>query len=874
MGRKKKAWLVLIGLLGLALAYAYFSLPRISRNYLLAQGGKFGLKNLQFKVIHVGWRRLDLADITAGDASAPALRIPLLSINYSLAGLWRKQIKDVRLAGARIRIEDRGQGFRFPGLVTPLPVRAQNGVLPAFERLILEDAIVRLAWAGRSLDIPVNATLLASGAGYNFSSLLRPLAETVRLQGTIAKTFTAAKISFTIPGFPLQALIDQAGFDSAARGQGRVSAQGEIILKDGGFKTAAVSAANLGELRLAFADQTSVILDSLSLAFHFGSGSTIRDIVAAVRGRQLYFGEMAVVAPFQLTIRGRQWPSLEFTIRDLQLARPLPLKVERIIGRATGPWAALQISGGFRLQNRSKLLAALGLPGEITLPYVVDGTFQASRMAKTTSWALQARGKHRFAVALGRDSLRGWLELDASLKGDARRLQASAAWRMPAAGLQLAGFSVGAEAFSGNAELAHVFGGAFRGRGQLNIRGGSIAAPAASGLQASGIRLEMPWQWPGRGRGAAGKFSVARLQGSGTLWQDVSGSLVQQDAGLRFSGSLHNTLPGILLTFQGRYAPEQAGRNLQVDFALPQVALPTKTSLRPLHPLLQGMSGGGSFQAEARLWSGTGIIGGNAAVKITNAAFNLQKEGLVLNGVNSEITLDRLFDFVTAPNQRIEFRELHWQELLFSNGEVVFSNESDGSLFIAAGRFDWCQGKITMAPLRIKPGASDSPMTFTFDRVNFAQMLNTLVGKTIVSGDAEMSGIVPIRLVNGSPVFLDGTLLSTPGKGGNLKVSQPEVIANGQVLVEEALRDFRYNWIKIKIGSRNDRFDMVVSIDGAPARKLPLRYDARQKDFVRDPKGGRHVELKGLLLDIRFLDIDLKDLLKASSQMTSRYQEK
>jgi hypothetical protein len=205
---------------------------------------------------------------------------------------------------------------------------------------------------------------------------------------------------------------------------------------------------------------------------------------------------------------------------------------------------------------------------------------------------------------------------------------------------------------------------------------------------------------------------------------------------------------------------------------------------------------------------------------------------------------------------------------------MVFSGESGGTVFIESGRFDWCQGKISLAPLRIKPGASDFLMTFTFDRVNFAQMLNALVGKTIVSGDAEMSGIVPIRMVKGSPVFQDSYLFSTPGKGGNLKVSQPELIANGQVLVEEAIRDFRYNWIKIKLGSRNDLLDMVVSIDGAPARKLPLRYDVKQKDFVRDPKGGRHVELKGLLLDIRFLDIDLKDLLKASSQMSSRYQEK
>ena len=261
-------------------------------------------------------------------------------------------------------------------------------------------------------------------------------------------------------------------------------------------------------------------------------------------------------------------------------------------------------------------------------------------------------------------------------------------------------------------------------------------------------------------------------------------------------------------------------------------------------------------------------------MKIADADFERQKEGIALRGISGRIKLDRLFDFVTAPAQRLAFREVQWQEILSSDGELVFAAEPGGTVSIASSRFVWCQGKIIMAPFRLGPGAKDLLMTFYCDRVNFAQMLNALVGKTIVSGDAEMNGVVPVKMVKGSPVFLDGYLYSTPGRSGSLKVAKPELISNGQVLVEEAIRDFRYNWIKVKMSSRNDRLDMVVSMDGAPAQKLPLRYDAKTKNFIKDPSGGRHVELKGLLLDINFSDIDLKDLLKASSQMTSSHQEK
>jgi hypothetical protein len=874
MPAKKIVWLILIGLAGLAAVYLYFSLTGITTNFLVSQAEKFGLKNLQFKVLHVGLQRLDLADVTAGDAADPALSIPDLSIEYSLTGLWRKKIKSVRLAGAWIRIEDRGQGFHFPGMITPPVAQAQNSEMPTVERLILEDSSLRLAWEGRSLEIPISATLRVSGPGYFFSALLRPLAETVRLQGTIDKNFTAAKMAFTIPGFPLSVLIDQAGFGPAARGKGRIAAQGEIILGDGNFKTAAVSASSLGDLQLAVPDQGSVILDSFSLAFTLGTGFAMRDIVAGARGRQLQVGELAVEAPFNLAIRGRQWPDLELSIHDFKVVRPLPVTIGQISGKVTGPWSTARISGDFGIQTGAGVLAALRLPGEITRPYAMEGKFQGSLLAGKIAWTIQARGKRSLAIALGQDSLRGWLDLNASLKGDAQRLQANAAYRMPAAELQLAGYRARADLFSGDAELDYIFGGNFRGRGLVNINGGNIAAEAGTGLQAAGISLKMPWHWPGGGPGGEGGFSVAWVQSNGMRWQDISGILIQEDTALRFSGSMHSALAKIALTFQGRYAPNSAGGSLQADFLAPTVTLPAKTALQPLHPLLSGMSGSGLFQADGRIWAGSDSVGGSANVKISNADFNQQKEKIALRGVNGSIKLVNLFDFVTAPAQRIDFRELQWQDMLFSNGEMVFTGESNGTFFIESGRVDWCQGKIIMAPFRIKPGATDFLMTFNCDRVNFAQMINTLVGKTIVSGDAEMSGIVPIQMVKGSPVFLDGYLYSTPGRSGNLKVAKPELIANGQVLVEEAIRDFRYNWIKVKMGSQNNLLDMVVSIDGAPAQKLPLRYDAKQKDFIKDTAGGRHVELKGLLLDIRFLDIDLKDLFKASSQMTSSHQEK
>ena len=319
MPAKKKVWLIIGGLAGLAAVAIYFSLPGITTKFLVAQAEKFGLKNLQFKVIHVGWRRLDLADVSAGDKAAPALRIPQLTMEYSLAGLWQKKIKNVRLSGVWLKLEDRGQGFRFRGMIDPAPAPAPNSGMPVIERFTLENSNLRLAWAGRSLTIPIGATLRSAGPGYFFSALLLPLAETVRLQGTIAKDFTAAKMTFTVPGFSLPALVDLAGFASAARGQGRISAHGEIILEGGSFKTAAVSFSSPGDLQLAVPGQASVILDSFSLAFTLAAGLTVRDIVAGARGRQLLVGEIAAEAPSHwpsAAASGRTWSFPSATCRS------------------------------------------------------------------------------------------------------------------------------------------------------------------------------------------------------------------------------------------------------------------------------------------------------------------------------------------------------------------------------------------------------------------------------------------------------------------------------------------------------------------------------------------------------------------------------
>ncbi len=863
MPGKKLLLLIACGLAAVLLVVLYLSLPRLVHNAIISQAGKFGLKNPQLRVVAVGWRQARLADVTVGDAAAPALRVGKIVVEYSLAGLWRKEIRGIRLAGVTVRIENRGQGFRFPGLVG---VTGGSGAMASIGRLELEGGTLQLLLAGRELDIPFSADLRAVGPGYSLEASITPFGETVGLQGTLDREFTAAAIAFTVPGMDLAALIKQSGYGASLSGSGRVAASGEFRLRDSKFLAAKARIDSLGGMRLEIPAQGECELSSLSLAFAIAADFSVRDIVAIARGRRLRFGELAVEAPFGLDVHGAILPELEFVVSGLDVARPFPVICERISGKVTLPLETARLAGEFLLRTKAAPVAGPWVSGR---PYALSGDFQGTRQeGGEITWTLKAVGNGGIAVSAGKDSLRGRLELDASLAGDTRHGRATVSGRLAGSDLQLAGIAAKAGEAGVSADLRYDFGGGWSARGTLRVRDGQLRAAGSDGLQAAGIGLRLPWRYPGPGSGERGSFSIARLQGGGVSGRDVSGILSQQGEGLAFSGLAHSALPEIALSFKGSYAPLAQGR-LQADFLVAPAVLPAKTKLQALHPLLRGVEGGGRIGARGTIWSAGGRAGGSAFLEIADGEFDQAGEKISILGLQTNIQLDRLFDLITPPSQRLRFKELRWQGNVFGDGDVAFKGEGGGRLFIESGRFLWNRGTITLDPLRIDPQGAWPQVTLRCRDVDLAEMLNSLAGSKIVSSDARLSGVIPLKLVGGSPEFLDGYLDTAAGVGGRLQVSKPESISGGQVLVEEAIRDFNYNWIKVRLDSRNGRLNLVATIDGAPARKLPLRYDQKKKDFVRDPDGKPSVELKGLLLDIRFDDIDLKDLIDTGGQVTA-----
>ncbi|MCU0287490.1 MAG: hypothetical protein MUF15_13985, partial [Acidobacteria bacterium] len=91
---------------------------------------------------------------------------------------------------------------------------------------------------------------------------------------------------------------------------------------------------------------------------------------------------------------------------------------------------------------------------------------------------------------------------------------------------------------------------------------------------------------------------------------------------------------------------------------------------------------------------------------------------------------------------------------------------------------------------------------------------------------------------------------------------------------EEAVKNFDYEWIKLKLDTIKNKLNVTAFINGVPADKLPLTYDMKTKNIVRDAAGKRTLELKGLLLELRFKDLDLKRLMRGGFKIYSQENEK
>jgi len=246
---------------------------------------------------------------------------------------------------------------------------------------------------------------------------------------------------------------------------------------------------------------------------------------------------------------------------------------------------------------------------------------------------------------------------------------------------------------------------------------------------------------------------------------------------------------------------------------------------------------------------------------LSDAALTLEEKRFAVEGIDLSIVVPDVFRRQSAPAQQLRFRTMRFGELVVDGGGVDFKIESDGSLFVEKGSFNWCGGKVDTHALRIGPQQDDYHLVLYCDRLALSEILEQF-GAAQAEGGGTLNGKLPVRLENGQLRFDDGFLFSTPGEGGTIRLHGTEILTAGipadtvqytqLELARSALKDYTYQWVKLRLNTEGETLLMRMQMDGKPAGPLPFLYDPQRGGFVKAGPESQGSVFQGISLDVNF----------------------
>ncbi|HLP62099.1 MAG TPA: YdbH domain-containing protein, partial [Candidatus Deferrimicrobium sp.] len=616
----------------------------------------------------------------------------------------------------------------------------------------------------------------------------------------------------------------------------------------------------------------NIIKGSVNLDFKLNRHMQPENVQLKLRIENIDDKVIQVEIPFNIDITGSRLTNLQLKLDYLKLKQPPGIHFRDFNGTASLDNGRLQAQGAFACGIDAEFFPWLspGLKMEGGLSF--KGNVQVLADDKGTTWNLSGLGGGK--VLFTTEDLRAGMgnlaiSLAAVGKGDRIENRLDVDLKNVAIKYEDLVFSA-AHIFSQN-NINMTDGKNWTGWGKVKME--TARLKQTDGIDAQGIDLDAAWQYPFT-RANQGNWTIASLKLGNLDLGKLTGEVKQKEDGFDFSGDVQTPVEPLKMKMTGSFDWPEKGNGALLQVEIPETQIVKDSQLSRLHPSLAGYRLLGYISGSATVTFLQGNLHSGARLKFHDLEMESDTGGIKSRGMKSEIIFKDLLNFKTEVEQRIDFESMEVSGLQLNKGHLVFEIISPDSIYIEGGEFAFSDGRILLQPLRYNFNGKDLKITIYGDRINFAEMVNKLQGDQIAFGKAELNGLLTVRISDGIPVFRDGYLYSTPGVGGNIKFERSETISGGVLLVEEAVKNFNYEWIKLKLDTVKDKLNITAFINGVPADKLPLTYDMKTKDIVRDKGGKRSLELKGLLLELRFKDLDLKRLMQGGLKIYSQEKKK
>lgn len=384
-----------------------------------------------------------------------------------------------------------------------------------------------------------------------------------------------------------------------------------------------------------------------------------------------------------------------------------------------------------------------------------------------------------------------------------------------------------------------------------------LKATGTAGTMTATTTLRLPVSWPEPAQNP-GRLVIDAYRHKKRI-AALAAALTPKGSGYTISGtttlfplSMRGTLTGQVDPF----APEQTVLSLSADH---QLELPG--TLPQFIPAARGTVGSGKLTLSGQLRMEHGYPVCPARIDLHDLSLSHEASTTRLSGGSLRLEFADLLTSRSQPEQELTFSRLELGSILIENGDIRFQIDAPQSILVEGCDFRWAGGRIGTQAFRINPEIQDYKVVLYCDRVEMARALEQL-GLSQAQGGGRANGRIPVHYAQGSLTFDDGFLYSTPGEKGVLRVQGTEALTAGippdspqyaQLdLAAEALKEFSYDWARIRL--QTDQQDLVVSLemDGKPVKALPFVYKRDFGGFARVDASSPGSVFQGIRLDANF----------------------
>ena len=186
-----------------------------------------------------------------------------------------------------------------------------------------------------------------------------------------------------------------------------------------------------------------------------------------------------------------------------------------------------------------------------------------------------------------------------------------------------------------------------------------------------------------------------------------------------------------------------------------------------------------------------------------NGALSLPDKSLIMDGIAGNVRFIKLAPLTTAPNQLIHVGKLI-AGIALQDGDIGFQLTPQ-QLTIKPTEWHFQQGILGSMGMALNLNdLQNEHFTLTANNLELSDLVAMLIKKDIVTTGI-LSGTIPVRLVHGVPMIVNGKLSSLGGgliQYSSVSSGLPEGNKNIQLLLT-ALRNFHYTALTIALNSKS-----------------------------------------------------------------------